>query len=412
LPSLLRKTAASQAVESSPKPDAGRFGGTGLRYGDAFGTPRLPVAFRKASFMTDPSLTPETPDVAEIASFLRRFADLMSNGYNATYLHRAADLLETLTARVTAASDEEQLWRYKYETVTRHADALEAECDTLKRDVEGHMEIAASILGERDTLKAALQERETEIAELEASLSRERSEAATTADRHEGVLSELRMAFDREREALEADAEARREELDQLRQSSEREREELKGAIAKGEMGLAELRLDRDREHAELQARLKVGADELAALHTVSRRERDELQARIASLEAKRAALREAFERISDLRAADASGKPAPDAVASPLAAQPGEQTMAIAETSAVVPKATLRQARAQFEYLAKQCIPRGDIASQVMCELGAHTMDIALTSGDEKTDLPVGEVALSILAPNVSTAPAPADTL
>ena len=360
--------------------------------------------------MTDPSLTPETPDVAEIASFLRRFADLMSNGYNATYLHRAADLLEGLTARVTAASDEEGLWRYKYETVTRHADALEAECDTLKRDVEGHMEIAASILNERDTLKAALQERETQIAELGAALTRERGEAASASEQREETLAELRVAFDREREALEAGAKARREELDQLRQSSEREREELKTAVAKGEQNLAEFRLARDREQAELQVRLKVSADELAALHTVSRRERDELQAKVATLEAKRAALRAAFERISDLRNADASGKPEPDAVAPPLAAQPGDQTMAVSETTAVVPKATLRQARAQFEYLAKQCIPRGDIASQVMCELGAHTMDIALTSGGEPADLPVGEMALSILAPEVSAAPAIAD--
>ena len=382
-----------------------------MRCGEAFGTTRLPVAFQKASFMIDPSLTPETPDVPEIASFLRRFADLMSNGYNATYLHRAADLLESLTARVTAASDEEQLWRYKYETVTRHADALEAECDTLKRDVEGHMEIAASILGERDTLKAALQERETELAELGTALTRERGEAATTSELREVILAELHVSFDRERETLEADARARREELDQLRQFAKHEREELKAAVAKAEQDLAELRLARDREQAELQVRLKVSADELAALHTVSRRERDELQAKIATLEANRAELRSSFERISDLRNADSSGKPGLDAVAPPLAAQPGDQTMAVAETSAVVPKATLLQARAQFEYLAKQCISRGDIASQVMCELGAHTMDLALTSGGEPADLPVGEMAWSILAPNVSTAPAAADT-
>jgi hypothetical protein len=85
---------------------------------------------------------------------------------------------------------------------------------------------------------------------------------------------------------------------------------------------------------------------------------------------------------------------------------------MAIAETSAVVPKATLRQARAQFEYLAKQCIPRGDIASQVMCELGAHTMELALTAGGEPAGLPVGEMALSILAPGVAAASASADTV
>ena len=222
--------------------------------------------------MTDPSLPPEPPDVGEIASFLRRFADLMSSGYNATYLHHAAGLLESLTARVTAASDEEALWRYKYETVTRHADALEAECDTLKHDVEGHMEIAASILGERDALKAALQERETDIAELEASLTRERGEAATASELHEEILAELRVSFDREREALEADARARREQLDQLRQSSEREREEFQATIAKGEQSLVEFRVARDREQAELQVRLKVSVDELAALHTVSRR--------------------------------------------------------------------------------------------------------------------------------------------
>jgi hypothetical protein len=111
-------------------------------------------------------------------------------------------------------------------------------------------------------------------------------------------------------------------------------------------------------------------------------------------------------------RAGDASEKPGLEAVAPPLAAQMIDRAAADTEANAVVPKATLRQARAQFEYLAKQCIPRGDIASQVMCELGAHTLDLALTSGGESADLPVGVMALSILAPNVSAAPATADTV
>jgi hypothetical protein len=64
---------------------------------DASVSTRLELAFKKASFMTDPSMAPEAPDVAETVSFLRRFADLMSNGYNAAYLHRAADLLKTLS---------------------------------------------------------------------------------------------------------------------------------------------------------------------------------------------------------------------------------------------------------------------------------------------------------------------------
>src|SRR5208282_3922201 len=132
-------------------------------------------AFKKASFMTDSS---ETPDVAETASFLRRFADLMSNGYNAKYLHRGADLLETLTARTVAAVDEEKLWRYKYETAIRHADGLETECEALKQDIDGHLDLATSILGERDTLRATLEGREAELSELDAVLDRERIESA------------------------------------------------------------------------------------------------------------------------------------------------------------------------------------------------------------------------------------------
>ena len=44
-----------------------------------------------------------------------------------------------------------------------------------------------------------------------------------------------------------------------------------------------------------------------------------------------------------------------------------------------MVPKATLRQARSQFEYFAHEFTGAGDVASQVMCELGAFTMDLAL---------------------------------
>ena len=54
---------------------------------------------KKASVVTDPAIDTETPDAAEAAHFLRRFADLMSNGHNAKYLLRAAELLEALTAQ-------------------------------------------------------------------------------------------------------------------------------------------------------------------------------------------------------------------------------------------------------------------------------------------------------------------------
>jgi hypothetical protein len=372
------------------------------------------LAFKKASLMTDPSMAPEAPDVAETVSFLRRFADLMANGYNAAYLRRAADLLEALTARVIAASDEEQLWRYKYETLTRHTDALETECDALKHDIDGHLDITTSILAERDAMAATLQAREAELSGLRDALSRERDQYATKLEAHEEVLAGLRVAFDREREALETTAKARDEEAGQLRRAFEDEREQLKAGLNAGEQSLAELHLALDGERAQFQARLKVSGDELAAFRVVSERERDALKEKVAALEAKRAELRAAFERISDLRTQTAvgTGPSVPEAEARPLPAPRGEQDPAAKEASAVVPKTTLRQVRAQFEYLAKECIPRGDIASQVMCELGAHTMDLALTAAGETDHLPVGEMALSILAPSSSAAPVTADTV
>jgi hypothetical protein len=345
------------------------------------------MAFKKASFMTDPSMTPKTPDVAETANFLRRFVDLMSTGQNATYLQRAAVLLETLTARVTAATDEEQLWRYKYETVTHNADALEAECEALKHDIEGHVDITTSILTERDALKAALQAREAELSEIGAALNRERGELATKLEAHEKLQAELRAAFDREHEERAAEIKTHEEEL-------------------------SELRLAFDRERDQLQAQLGARGDELAALRVATDRENDALKAKVAALEAKRAELRSAFDRISQLRnqtfehqggaSRSVSEKPGFAAEANPLPARPGDRDPAAGETNAVVPKTTLRQARAQFEYLARECIPRGDIASQVMCELGAYTMDLALIAGGKTDHSPAGEIALSILAPPV----------
>jgi DNA repair exonuclease SbcCD ATPase subunit len=315
--------------------------------------------------MTDPSQVPETAAATEITSFLRRFAGLMANGYNAKYLHHAADLLETLTADVTAASDEENLWRYKYETVNAHTDALEAECEALKNDIEGHLSITTAILSERDNLRSTLQARETALAELEASLDRDRGEFANKAQAHE-------------------------QELDQLR-----------AAVSAGERKLAELGLSFERERADLQAQRKVHEDEIEALRVVYGREGDELRAKIVSLEAKRVELRAAFDRISELHNQKAGSNGGADRAVSERSGQsarPGG--VAAGETDAVVSKDTLRQARDQFEYLARECIRRGDIASQVMCELGAHSLDLALGAGREAVESPVGAVALNILAP------------
>ena len=69
-------------------------------------------------------------------------------------------------------------------------------------------------------------------------------------------------------------------------------------------------------------------------------------------------------------------------------------------EDSALVPVATLRHARAQFEYLARESIRHGDVATQVMCELGAYSLELALKEGDRADDSPAGKIALSILGP------------
>jgi len=84
--------------------------------------------------------------------------------------------------------------------------------------------------------------------------------------------------------------------------------------------------------------------------------------------------------------------------------AQPADRVLAVGETDVVVPRATLRQVRSQFEYLAHEFTGAGDVASQVMCELGAFTMELALDSGRKADPLPVGDVALSILASPGST--------
>jgi hypothetical protein len=332
-------------------------------------------------------MSPEMPGAAETVRFLRRFADLMSNTYNATYLQRAAELLETLTTRVLAASDEDELWRHKYENLADHAGALEAECDTLKLDIEGHLNVTSSILSERDALSESLQSRESELAEL-------------------------RGGSDREHEALKATLEARGEELDQFR----REREDYAARLIVCEGELSALRVVAERERAELQVRLKAQEDEFTAFRIAADRERDALEAKVASLEAKRAELRAAVDRISDLKnqAIEPQGdadnvlpaKPFLQTEANPVPPQPGDRDAVVGESNAVVPKTTLRQARAQFEYLAKEFIPLGDIASQVMCELGAYTMDLALTAGQKHGDFPVDEVALRLLAPSGSVSP------
>jgi hypothetical protein len=363
------------------------------------GVPPAATDDEKASVVTDPAIDTEPPDAAEAAHFLRRFADLMSNGHNAKYLLRAAELLETLTARASAASDEEKLWRYKYETLTQHTDQLETECGRLKDDIEGHVNVAGFILAERNSLKAALEKREAELLELSQEYQRELDQSATASQTHQSAVTELRTTFDQDRLALMAAADVSAKEVDQQRRVFEHERAEIAAELKRRDDEVAELRLAFDREREALQAQLKSHEDALLASRADSERESADLREQIEALEVKRAELRLSFERISQLRVeperhdADRTGSGGDESQGNPAPVVPG------ADASAIVPKATLRQARAQFEFLAKECLRRGDVATQAMCELGAHAMQLAL-AGDESADAsPIGRMALNILS-------------
>ena len=340
--------------------------------------------------MSDPGAIPAAPDIAETTHFLRRFAGLMANGQNATYLHHTADLLEALAARVSANSGEEQLWRYKYETLSQQNDALERESEELRHDIERHVKLSSSIIAERDVHRTALDARETELRELgetlkqeREALKRERQNLTTQSQSHAEALAEQRAAFDQERSAMQARADARGTETEQLRASFERDRDELSAEFARSQMELTRLRADFDREREEMNANLKSREDELVALRADFAGEQAALHEKAVALEAKRAELRSAFERINELRTQPAAPEQAQDLLRE--------------ENSTMVPKETLRQARAQFEFLARECVRRGDVATQAMCELGAHSIDLAL---DGETRRPSVGDALNILGP------------
>jgi hypothetical protein len=221
---------------------------------------RRQVACVEASFMAEPLVAFDTPDLAETIGFLRRFAELMSNGYNAAYLRRACQLLETLAADAIAVPNAEALWRYKCESMTRHADALQEECDALNE----------------------------KMVRLEARRPQLRSVFGGSNGRNQTV---------------------------------------------------------------EAQAAAEDDIDAMSVSENPTR-----------------------------------------------LSPQGRNWDAAAAEASALVAKDTLRQARAQFEYLAREFIPLGDVASQVMCELAAHTMDVALHSRQPKDHATAGEIAKKIL--------------
>jgi len=276
--------------------------------------------------------------------------------------------------------------------------------------------LSSFIINERDTLKTALQGREAELLELgdtlkreqealkreQDTLKREQEGAATKSQEHELALAEVRAGLEQERVALKASLDASIKQIEQQRQEFQRERDELSAKLSQKEAVMAEFRRAFDSERDDWRTRLGLREDELAAIRVATANEHEELQQRIEALETKRDELRSAFDRISQL------GVPATDHRADAPVGSPSLRSgdSMPAANSAVVPRETLRQARAQFEFLAKECVRRGDVATQAMCELGAHTMDQALVAEETTHSLPVGEVALSILGPGADPHP------
>jgi chromosome segregation ATPase len=367
--------------------------------------------------MTDPAIAPEAPNVMETVRFLRRFADLMSNGQNSAWLLNAAIQLEALSARIAAASGEEELWRHKYESLAQDYDQLDSECEALRNDIGGHLDLSRSLLGDRDALADRLKARDAELGELNEMLNHAREELAAGSQAHEQAVAELRAKIDQEREALKTMVAARDEQLGQLQEALQSEREQSAQKLQAREAELAELQLGFAREREELQSRITSGESLIAMLRSDAERDSEWMKARIATLEAQRVELRSALDRIGNLQVAPASQDETerPDSnvqsEAGTRAPSHPDRNSTRQEGSVVVPTATLAHARAQFEYLAKESSRRGDVATQVMCELSAHTMEIALNEAERAEHSPAGRIALSILEPD-RTASVVSDTV
>jgi DNA repair exonuclease SbcCD ATPase subunit len=342
--------------------------------------------------MTDPAQA--SPSVVDTVRFLRRFADLMSNGQNSAWLLNAAILLENLSVRVVTSTGEGQLWHDKYQALVQDRERLEDECEALRNDIEGHLDLSRSLLGDRDTLDETLQARDAELGAANQALMGLREQLAAEAQAHEQAVEELHQEFDRDRDALGATIAARDEEIGQLREMLQGERDQSAQKLQALEARLAELQLNAEREREELQSRLSSSEGLIAALRSDAERDSEWMKTRISALEAQRVELRAALDRLGDLQTQAAS----PDHAApshSIAAVHPGPEG-----DSAVVPIATLRHARAQFEYLAKESIRRGDVATQVMCELSAHTLERVLLQASRAEHSSAGDIALSILEP------------
>jgi len=118
------------------------------------------------------------PDAEGIVRFLRRFSDLMSTGYNADHLLRAADLIETLVQRVTIAEEllrSEQIKSKNDLDCTKSAySKFEIEIADLKAKIADQQwklnETIINATREEQKLLARAEQAETRLGSIEADL--------------------------------------------------------------------------------------------------------------------------------------------------------------------------------------------------------------------------------------------------
>lgn len=175
---------------------------------------------------------------------------------------------------------------------------------------------------------------------------------------------ELREAAELATENLNAEIAALKLEADAIRQSAATERSLFEGEIRRLQAELGETETRAAQFAAEMQAHLR----ELGAA----------AEAHINALAAEVAHLRNQLQQ-----------QPTPPQQPQPpqelsKREQPQPSQELTDDTTAVVPLAQLRLARAQFEYLARTFAGNGDVISLTICEIGACAIDKALGADDE----------------------------
>jgi hypothetical protein len=140
---------------------------------------QMRAIFSARNFMTVAITISQTPtETAEILRFLRRFADLMSNGSNSENLLRAARLLEAQTDQVEEARELLRIERARGDANLELRTALEGK--------------AAALENEMAALKSQLSEAELKLSELTLEAERKQGELLRRAEEAEAQLAAAR----------------------------------------------------------------------------------------------------------------------------------------------------------------------------------------------------------------------------